>query len=84
MHATDIVAYTYQAETLCPPCTMAAMSDAPAIPGADAEIVLDFVAQILGVDRDDESSFDSGDFPKVIFGSQIEDIESCGQCGEEL
>ncbi len=32
----------------------------------------------------DETTFDSGDFPKVIFSSQLEDTEHCGACGWEL
>lgn len=35
-------------------------------------------------DRYDEHSFDSGEFPKVVFGSQVDEPETCETCGEEF
>lgn len=80
-NAADIVAYTYQAETLCPTCTNKALSGKhyvePTGP-VNMENVLDFTAPFFGItDRHDENTFDSGDFPKVVFASQI---EACGDC----
>lgn len=92
MNATDIVAYTYQAETLCPRCVVArtvktkTLRDYILNEGADGEVErwLDSLAKMNGVDRQDEHSFDSGDFPKVVFADQIEDGETCHGCGDEL
>lgn len=42
------------------------------------------IAHAFGIDRMNESSFDSGDFPKVIFASQVEDDEYCGKCDRSL
>lgn len=81
--ATAIVAYTFTADQFCPACIMAKFN-ADGRLGDDVEAVLDWHATQLGVDRHDERSFDSGDFPKVVFSSQIEDQEFCGDCGEEL
>lgn len=78
MHATDIVAYTYQAETLCPGCIMAKFN-ADGRLGDDVETVLAWHAKVRGIDHEDERSFDSGDFPKVVFASQI---EPCGECDD--
>lgn len=81
-HATEIVAYTFDAETLCPGCTIRALH------GNDdwlnAEEFLRELAVGRGVDRMDEHSFDSGDFPKVVFDSGLLDGEKCDHCGEEL
>jgi hypothetical protein len=48
------------------------------------EEALDFLAQRRGIDRYDEHTFDSGDFPKVIFRDQVTDDDVCGVCGEKL
>lgn len=82
-HATDIVAYTYKAEMLCPSCTLVAVSG-----NSTAAVEFDFNTDAIdawlrttaaerGIDVDDERSFDSGDFPKVVFASMI---EPCGDC----
>lgn len=91
MNATDIVAYTYQAETLCPRCVVAktvktkTLRDYILNEGAvEVERWLDSLATMNGVNRQDEYSFDSADFPKVVFCSQIEDGETCHGCGDEL
>jgi len=56
---------------------------------ASAELMLDDVATRLGVDRRDEYSFDSDDFPKLVTVGDLdfhgnEGIDECYQCGEEL
>jgi hypothetical protein len=97
MHATDIVAYTYNAEILCPSCTLVAMgaNKTTSAIQVNTERVLDFCANTLGFDRSDESSVDSSEFPKVVFASQVNpweevngsamaDDERCDVCGEPL
>ena len=90
-HATDIVGYTWQADEYCPPC----MAEMQPYTGATAEEVLDNGANWEGVDRSDESSFDSssmGDwgepndlvFPKVIFRSMLDGDHTCGRCHQAL
>lgn len=78
-----IVGYTYQAEHLHPVCAVleyAGDSD----PYVSAETELDRYAERAGIDREDEYSFDSGDFPKVIFSTMLDGTEHCGRCGGEL
>lgn len=87
-HATDIVGYTYAANNYCEHCTAVMFeredADAPNI-FQGAESILNDEAGRRGIDRMDERSYDSGDFPKVIFASQVEDEdERCGQCHESL
>ncbi len=45
----------------------------------DAEDLLDIYADVLKIDRMEESSFDSGDFPKIIFHSDEWDGD-CHMC----
>lgn len=90
--AWDVIGYTFQAETLCSSCVIDALPtcEGEAFDGwADvtgrmgAEENLNELAAAFGIDRMDEHSFDSGDFPKVIFASQV-DGDTCDKCGFEL
>ncbi|KLI09380.1 MULTISPECIES: hypothetical protein [Mycobacteriaceae] len=88
MASTDIVGYTFQAENLCPTC----MRDKVITWGrfdpestASTESLLADLAKVVGVDHMNERTYDSGDFPKVVFDSQVEDSEErCGGCHEPL
>lgn len=76
MSATDIVGYTYKAEQYTP----AGIIEqgliegwlAPAARSMNVEEVLDQAQHYVGVDREDERSYDSEEFPKVIFESDVE------------
>ena len=100
--AYDIVGYTYKADQFCTDCireqVIASLpeelqvlahpvdSEGGEYPW-DAEWFLDQVAPHLDIeDRMDERTFDSDDFPKVIFSTQVEDTEHCGnpECEETL
>ena len=93
-HASDIVGYSFNTENFCPDCIIEAL---PTGPGetfdgwklADGvqmstEDNLHEIAAAFQIDRQDERSFDSSEFPKVIFSSQVEDSEECALCGVEL
>lgn len=96
--ATDIVGYTYAADTYCTDvCVIGAMGPSAgrdllsvgwkvADIGTRGELedALTALSVARGVDRFTESSYDSGDFPKVIFSSQIDFPEYCATCGTEL
>jgi hypothetical protein len=95
MHATDIVAYTFNAETLCPRCVIDKLPTgegqafdgwalAPGAAPMSTEDNLNEIAMAFGIDRQDEYTFDSDDFPKVVFASQVLDGETCDGCHEEL
>lgn len=87
MNAFDIVAYTYQAEQLCPTCTIETLIRDGFLDHTARDVreetALDQAASRVGVNRHDERSFDSGEFPKVVFASQVEN-EACGSCGDAL
>lgn len=88
-----IAGYVYRAEILCPGCMLASLPTGPgeafdgwadcSVPRMTAEDNLDELAAAFGFDRMDETTFDSDDFPKVIFGLDAEG-ETCGQCGAWL
>lgn len=83
MSSDRIVGYTYQAEHLCPRCA----AEAVGWNGYDGNphTHIDKAGGAQGFTVDDERSFDSGDWPKVIFEVQIEDAdEQCSACGELL
>lgn len=85
----DIVGYTYCADTLCGPCTIERMiangEASPSARGMDVEDALDQIAAANGYDRHDETSFDSDDFPKIVFrDSHPDGIDICAKCGDEL
>lgn len=89
---TRIPAYTANAENLCADCVFAAYEGEARAAGWDgaynyftgAEPVLDAVAAARGIDRSDERTFDSSEFPKVIFAEQLEG-ETCQdrECEED-
>jgi hypothetical protein len=79
--ASEIVAYSYNTMTFCPEHLIERMIEkriaAPAARDMNVEEVLDQIAEAEGIDRQDERSFDSNDFPKIIFSSDLEDDERC-------
>jgi hypothetical protein len=77
----DVAGYTHTAEMLCLGCTASRFSGNDV---GDVEAVLDAVALERGINRQDEHSYDSDDFPKVVFVDQLGDGERCDSCGSEL
>lgn len=81
--------YTFKAENYCPDCIIPAMSGVKEDIGYvwSVEGVLDQIAGFIRVDRQDENTFDSGDFPKVIT-EQILSADGgksrCSNCNERL
>ncbi len=93
---TEIVGYAYRAEIWCHDCmstyllTLPGNSDRMKVAATPpTEDLLDELAAKYEVDRLDEYSFDSDDFPKVVFRYHLTDhanegIEECHHCGWEL
>lgn len=92
--AWDIVGYAFQADTYCPDCIIGQLptGEGQAFDGwalaagvnMTTEDNLSELAAAFQIDRMDERSYDSGDFPKVIFASSVEGEETCGNCHEPL
>lgn len=76
MNAADIAGYTYRTENYTPADLIEAMIAAgeasPAARDMNVEAALDQIAEANGIDRYDENTFDSEDFPKVIFWDQVD------------
>jgi hypothetical protein len=87
MRATDIAGYSYAADIYCPAHILPAMGKRR-LPGKTVEQSLATYARGAGIDPQDERSYDSGDFPKVIFADGIHDVCTAsegyepGQCGD--
>jgi len=66
----DIAGYTYRADNHRPDELVELLIGegrlAPGARGMDADEALDQLAAVEGFDREDETSFDSDEFPKVI------------------
>lgn len=89
-----IVGYMFQADQFCGRCIGGQLPTGPgesfdgwaSTPSVmlTPEENLNEVAAAFGIDRGDESSFDSDEFPKVIRADQVRDDDRCGACGELL
>lgn len=83
----DVVGYDFSGSTYCDGvCVLNAMGE-PAPSHANCltmELVLDEVAKRRGIDRHSERSYDSGDFPKVVFADHLEEPTPCEGCGGYL
>ncbi|MFJ3270951.1 hypothetical protein [Streptomyces sp. NPDC086776] len=63
-----VVGYSYTAETLCPSCTIKGMraNGIKVQAGKPHEDAIRRAAEKIGIDFDDEASYDNGDFPKTV------------------
>lgn len=84
----DVVGYTYDTDTYCVgDCITQALDGSDPQSGllAHVEQRLDEIAAESGIDRDDESSYDTAVFPKVIFaGMEFDRAPRCHGCGAVL
>lgn len=89
--SSDIAGYIYKADTYCPEHIIGAMTSTEDYEGWElaegiemgVEENLDNIAAHFSINRQDENSFDSEEFPKVIFRDQA-DGSVCGYDGEPL
>lgn len=84
LKSDTVVGYTFQADNYCPGCTELGWARPDELGALNAEQILDLRAAEYGIDRGGESSFDSGDFPKVILAVMVDGPEPCGSCGLDL
>ena len=91
MKSYDVVGYSYRADNYClTDIVEKVYTDNGWVPPTTVylghEHNLDVLAQGLGIDRRDERTFDSDDFPKVILADQSCDVvhDLCGRCGIDL
>ena len=88
--AWSIVGYCYQADLWCTQCIVPALvarylSASVGVESIDdTERALAYIAERLGLDICDESSYDSYAFPKVVFADQLTDYQVCANCADPL
>lgn len=81
--AWTIVGYAYKADTYCPEHILMQLGvGITSVRGTEA--TLDLVADARGIDRLNEHSYDSDEFPKVIFASDMDERGECATCGEVI
>lgn len=84
--STKIAAYFYGEQVVCPNCIRELVVPFYRIAdtGRSTESVLAEAASMAGIDRRDEASFNSRQFPKVIYRSEIiKGLDSCYLCLRE-
>lgn len=99
MNATTIVGYTYAADVYCSDCICNVLTSSEDYQGwklgegvkLTTEDNLSEIAAAFGIDRSDEDSFDSGEFPKVTSANMVHDgctdgacFDICGSCCEPI
>ena len=92
----EIAAYTFMADLYCSQCINVVVENdirfdgwqlSPAQglrPIMNTEANLEEIALAFGIDRQDETTFDSDEFPKVVFAYMLTEDDCCGECGENL
>jgi hypothetical protein len=74
----DIAGYAYKADMYCPDCILRVMRLSwRRRKGESPEAVLDRGAKARGINRADESSFDSGEFAAIIRRENLTPCEFC-------
>jgi len=85
----EVCGYQYRAAEYCPEHAVRAVLDRDGLQGHGLSYVpeqaLDLLARFRGINRENEHTFDSDEFPKVVLGYQAEDNDStCDTCGIAL
>lgn len=76
-----IIGYVFNTELYCPPC-MGEVYTGEAVAAYYVEATLDAHARLHGINRADENTFDSSEFPKLIVST--DGMERCDKCREVL
>ncbi len=84
MKLGTVCAYIYKADIYCPGCIPYILTANPVFQELPTEEILHRMALDFGIDRLDENTFDSDEFPKVVFGDFLTKDDSCARCGEQL
>lgn len=89
MKSYDVVGYIYNSDIYCSRCILTVVVLTQPVHMSvvleEAEVGLEKVAKILRVDRSNENTYDSDEFPKVIFADQVgSSDEVCAHCSQPL
>lgn len=88
----EIVGYTFKTDTLCVDCareiavagTLRAGSATMWSDCGTTEQIMAEWASLIGIDRMEEHTYDSSEFPKAILHYQVEGVARCDKCGMQL
>ncbi|MFN3256879.1 MAG: hypothetical protein ACE37B_14425 [Ilumatobacter sp.] len=84
----EITAYTYQADIYCPACLIETLiADGIAAPAArdmPTDDVLEQCADALAINRDDDTTYDTSEFPKPVFLDWLTPGDTCTSCHQPL
>jgi len=90
VHSWDVVGYTYKADEYCEDCIVEEVKQdflrkypTWGWPSESPSLDLDQLAKFVAIDRDDEHSYDTDDFPKVIlsYSESGDTPDTCCKCG---
>jgi hypothetical protein len=84
----ELAAYLYRADLYCPACVIEAMiatrDASPAARDMPTEAVFDQCAEAMVVNRGDETSYGSDEFPKAVFLDALDNDDRCAACQDLL
>lgn len=85
MAMSEVVAYVFRADIFCPACILSQVNSSSVVGLLeDTEGALDTFAKVRGIDRYDEHTYDSEEFPKVIFSDLVDGSDICGACHSKI
>jgi hypothetical protein len=87
---TAIAGYAFNAEILCPRCTLEALGRTSVLPvrGGSSELESEMAVRGamlgLGAVGDDPRWLDSGTMPQPVWSHELSGDEHCARCGEAV
>jgi len=86
VNGSDIAGYLFGGEPFCPSCIHDLFIPFDLIGGPDrsTEDILSLVAAQRGIQRHDDTSFSSYEFPKPSYVSDVSGADICIFCGKRL
>jgi hypothetical protein len=86
MNGTDPIAYLFRGETFCPVCIhdLFVPYELADDPRHSTEEILDRVARDRGINRHDEKTFRSREFPQPLYVADVTSADVCFFCGMRL
>lgn len=82
-----VTGYVWRGDTYCPDCVVKSIGNKRRfrVDHRSAEEILEENAARMNIDRNDEWSFDSWNFPKVVFATDADFWpDSCTKCGKSV
>jgi hypothetical protein len=87
VNGTHTAGYFYRGQVYGPECIGKLFMERRYVPGLDynnAEAVLDHAARRRGINRHDQRSYSSRQFPHPLYLSDVSPADRCVRCGRPL